>query len=116
MKVIKATDYGFRKVIVVALNDTEDECIHPDGSHVCVDVEGKEIAIPEGKQCWEVCHQCRYNWRTREFIFQGNKLFYMDNEGYQHEKTDEMMLEEIRAALKPVHAPRKLASLEGVAL
>ena len=79
MKVIKATDYGFRKVVQICLNPAEPEYIHRDGTAEHIGIVGHDaithkpiydrISIPARVKSGEVCHKCVTNWRTLEFVF-----------------------------------------------
>ena len=104
MKIIKATDYGFRKVVQVAINDADPEAIHADGTaHVGNPTTGaagtedrarRDAVVAEfdrPAKSWEWCSDCLFNWDVREFVFDGNK-------------TDDEMIAEIqgRLAVRPV--------------
>ena len=70
MKVIKATDYGFRKVVRVLINDQDPQWVHdygtPDFEHT------GDTADPD--QTKTVCLDCRNNWNVFEAQFDGDAL------------------------------------------
>lgn len=82
MLVIKATDYGTRTVVRVALNPDDPEWVHAVGAPLR-DSSGTVILEPDGSERLVVspdvpvgetgatCHNCRYNWVVRELIFDG---------------------------------------------
>lgn len=82
MLVIKATDYGARTVVRVALNPDDPEWVHVVGAPlrdssgaVILESDGSERlvvspTVPSG-ETGTTCHNCRYNWDVRELIFDG---------------------------------------------
>ena len=83
MKIIKATDYGFRRIVRVVTNDTDSEVVHSDGSaHRGDPTTPEEIARVDAyvtefgiqPQSWEWCSNCTYNWKVEEFTFTREEL------------------------------------------
>ena len=67
MKVINATQYGFRTVVVVCHNPDEPEYIHRDDSaHPADNVNGCPSPLAEDEP-----NVCRLNHRIEEFIWDG---------------------------------------------
>ena len=72
MKIIKATDYGFRKVVRVLLNDTDPQWVHEDAA-------GKRTPAPAGHtgntdEGKKACPECRNNWNVFEAQFDRDAL------------------------------------------
>ena len=66
MKITKATNYGFRTVIVVCHNPDDPEYIHGDDTaHPSENVNG----------CTDSSVLCRYNHRLQEFIWDGEEQY-----------------------------------------
>ena len=102
MKIIKAMDYGFRKVIVVCLNPEDPEAVHGDGSpHTGAAPVGTDPSL----RSWEWCHDCRYNWQVREYVWTGDKLYTAQEDGQRRKKTDVELLAEIRRDLQALPQP-----------
>ena len=69
MKCIKATDYGFRTVVVVCHNPNDPEYLHDDESvHPPENVNG----CPDNDAGVYICH---YNHRLEEFIWDGEDQY-----------------------------------------
>ena len=110
MKIIKATDYGYRKVIVVVLNSDEPEAVHGDGTaHTGAPPMGTDLSLKP----WEWCHDCRYNWQLREFLWTGDELYTRRKDGTRRVKTDAELVSEIKTALQPPTPATTLAALVG---
>ena len=92
MKVTKAVNYGSRAVIRVCMNPDEPEWVHIIGSNR-LDATGQPVLTDQGEpvlivsaevppgETGEKCHNCRSNWDTREFVFDGpefEKMTYND--------------------------------------
>ena len=117
MKIIKATDYGFRKVIRVLLNDTDPQWVHEDE-------KGKQTPAPvghtgntdEGK---EACSECLNNWKVFEAQFDRDVLKRLsDPEDPESELVNKMDSEIITEALAMAEAslpqtPRKMVVGQG---
>lgn len=82
MLVTSAIDYGERLVIRVCLNPDAPEWVHIVGSNrldatgqLVLTDQGDPVLIVSGDvppgETGETCHNCRSNWDTREFIFDG---------------------------------------------
>lgn len=141
MQAIKASDYSYRKVVVACLNPNEPKWVHiageqqrdangqpmkdaitgapmiqrpdlppgtryaADSSHSGDTEEAKAMGQP-------ACHNCRYNWQTREFIWEGRRLYkqgpdgklVMGPNGQPVLKTSDDLAAEIKAAVA-VSAP-----------
>ena len=95
MHFIKAIDYGFRKVIQVAINPGDPEAVHADGQpHTeSAPVEGLvadailafKTEFGRAPKSWEWCQDCIYNWKhptvdkngslvDQEFVWTGKDL------------------------------------------
>lgn len=106
MKIIKAKDYGWRKIVVVVENDAA-----PRWVHYTKDAEGLVtgwIPSPDGHtgntdELGTVCGDCRYNWKEREFIFTQKRG--------QDLPTDADIIEEILEKLRPGASPKDLSIL-----
>lgn len=91
MKIVKATDYGFRKIIRVLLNPDDPQFLHRDGSpHPPENTEGcpLERNLVTGQ---EIVGKpgCYLNWKVREFVFDDPKL------------TWEQCMDKVKAELVP---------------
>ena len=72
MRVIKATNYGFRKVICVCLNPDDPEYAHQDGTqHPPSNVNGCPTKT------------CHYNWNVREFIWTVEEMYTTTEVGWK---------------------------------
>ena len=112
MKIIQAKDYGFRKVIRVLLNpeDPEDpESLHSDGQpHAVPAPKG----TPKSLKPWEWCHDYRYNWQVKEYVWTGEEeLYILDESGGTRLKTNDDLIEEIKESLRPQPAPSDIYQL-----
>ena len=115
-KIIRASDYGYRKVITVVLNPDDSRWVHTDKSLHPLDNLSN---CPNSMVCTN-------NWYYREFIWTGEDLFYYSDDGdkkVRTGKTDEMLKAEVVAGLKAdasagsERAPTKvMAGLVGVAV
>lgn len=70
MKVIKATDYGSRKVVRVLINDNDPQWVH-EGEPAPSNHTG-DTQDPDATK--EVCTECRNNWNVFETQFEGDAL------------------------------------------
>ena len=98
-RIIKATDYGYRKVVLVSLNAGEPEWVHTVGEQqrdgdgkLVVDALNNPVIIkstlaptehtgnypPEAGKV--TCYNCHSNWQMREHIFEGKWLKATDEE------------------------------------
>ncbi len=122
MKVIKATDYGFRKVIQICLNPDDPEWVHivgeplrgPDGTPISKADGTPELItdpnVPPGED-GTTCHNCRYNWKVQEFIWTGEQLYTTGRNGQRRPKTNTELLAEIKSQLQP---PASAAEITGL--
>lgn len=122
-RIISATDYGFRKVIKVVMNDAIPEWVHPiDGgaTHTPVTARGPFIfdettgikipgSLNPSLQAGVECHSCVFNHTIREFIFTGEELLVEDLPGsgtFRHKTNDELVAEiEFRLLARPPAIP-----------
>ncbi len=112
-KIISAKDYGPRKVIRVCLNPEDPESVHPDGaSHTGATPAG----TPPGLGPWEWCHDCRYNWVVREFVWNGEELYTTSTAGSRRLKTNAELLDEIKSAIHPTPTPVNILRLANLTL
>jgi hypothetical protein len=112
MKITKATHYPdmLRTVIVVVLNPDDPEVVHADGSaHTEAAPPGKE-----GLNSWTWCHDCRYNWKKREFIWDKEQLKKEDSSGEMIDKTDADLLAEIVEILAVASTPTAPVTLTSI--
>lgn len=69
MKVVKATSYGYRTVVVVCHNPEDPEYLHSDGSvHPVSNIHGCPNDVAGGRLC-------TYNHRVQDFIWDGEAQF-----------------------------------------
>ena len=99
MKIIKATDYGFRKAVRVLLNDADPQWVH-------VDDAGVRTPAPEDHtgntdDVGEVDPLCRNNWNVFEAQFDGEALKKLsdpdDPQSVLEDKTDADIIDEALA-------------------
>ncbi len=82
-RIVSATDYGFRKVIRVVMDDAIPEWVHPSDAgapHTPATARGPgpdrgtrgplDPSLDAGTEC----HSCVFNHDMREFIFTGEEL------------------------------------------
>lgn len=124
MRIIKATGYGYRTVIVVCLNSDAPEWVHVvgrqfrDGAGQPVfNVDGtprliQSPDVPDG-ETGESCHNCRSNWEVREFVFDGEDQYRLDDKGLRVRKVAQDYLVEVTKALSLVGLPMPLSGLVG---
>jgi len=112
MKVIKATEYSdiARTALRVCSNPDDPEWVHivgeqrlgADGVLMTAD-DGSPVLITsaniESDCTEETCHNCRYNWKVREFIFDGNARFYINDSGQTVAKTIAQYVDDIKQVL-----------------
>ena len=114
MKIIKATDYGFRKVVRIVMDETLPRWVHLDGKASPQTHTGD--TEEKGKT---VCQECRSNWDIREYQFDGNamqKLSDPEDPGSELvDKTDEeIMAEALALAESTVTTVREMVVLKRV--
>jgi hypothetical protein len=115
MKVIKADDYGFRKVIVVCYNPNDPEYIHLDSTpHPASAVNGcshSRDAVTGLED--ESVPGCRYNWKVREFVWNGEEAYTTTSTGRRKLKTNTELLDEIKPRLAVLSEAKQIAGLLG---
>lgn len=89
-----------RRVVRVVLNPEAPKWVHADGSAAPVTHTGDTSET--GKT---LCHECRYNWQEREFIW----------DGADAKKPDDEIQQEIKRMLTPRATPQH-GKLEGKSL
>ena len=105
MKIIKATDYGFRKVVQVVMNPDDPQWIHDDGP------------APEGhtgdtSESDAACHDCRINWKIVEVKWDGDEMYNVAEDGTKILKTDDELVAEILAKMSPQSDGQVIAALK----
>ena len=124
MKIIKATNYGFRTVLVVCINPEDPEWVHRVGEPLR-DEFGQDLFDDSGEmltiqatdepcaETGETCHNCRQNWQRVEVIFDGEEQGETDAEGVlqRHSDADFALLAFARA--KASSEPETLSGLVG---
>ena len=110
MKIIKAKDYGFRKVIQVVMDETLPRWVHPNGTASPQTHTGD--TEERGKT---VCRDCRSNWDIREYQWDGDALQKLndpeDPESELIDKTDEdIMAEALGLAMSMVTPARDMVA------
>ncbi len=113
MKIIKATDYGFRKVVRVLLNDQDPQWVHEDAPGIRTPAPaGHTGNTDEGK---EACSECRNNQNVFEAQFDGDAFKKLsdpeDPESALVDKTDEELIAEAlaMAEVSMPQTPREMA-------
>jgi len=103
LKCIKATNYGFRTVIVVCHNPDDPEYLHDDSTaHPSENVSG----CPADESGDNLCH---YNHRLQEFIWDGDEQY---EDGVL--RTTDSFWDEICKLCIPSPAPEVIAELIGL--
>lgn len=103
MKIIKATDYGFRKVVQVVMNPDDPQWVHEDGP------------APAGHtgdttQSDTPCHDCRLNWEVVEVKWDRSEMYKEDGVL----KTDDELAAEVMTMLAASQDKKEtIVSLEG---
>ncbi len=104
-KIIKATDYGYRKVIRVCSNPEEPEYVHQDSTqHPISNVNGYPV---------ETCH---YNWNVREFVWSREEMDTTTSTGKVRRKTNAELMKQIQSELAAVPSPTQIPGLAGLTL
>ena len=103
MKVIKATNYGFRTVVVVSHNPNDPEYVHSDDSlHPLANING--CTSDE-----EQPNVCTFNHRLQEFIWDGDEQY---EDGIL--RTPESLWDEICEKCLPSPNPEVIVGLIGL--
>lgn len=122
-RIVSATDYGFRKVLRVVMNDAVPEWVHPiDAGAAHVPTNARGPFLPDGTpgpldpslQAGTECHACVFNHDVREFIFTGEELQIEDppGSGTFRNKTDAELVVEIQLRLIPAPRPTPIGNLQ----
>jgi len=112
MKIIKATEYQelLRTAIRVCFNPDDPEWVHiigeprRDADGLVMTAEDDSFILItsadiESDCTGETCHNCRYNWKVQEFIFDGNDRFYTDDTGQMVPKAIAQYVDDIKQGL-----------------
>lgn len=118
MKIIKATDYGFRQAIVVCLNPSDPEYVHLDSTpHPADAVNGcshSRDSVTDLED--ESVPGCRYNWNVRELVWNGEEAYTTTSTGRRKLKTNAELLDEIKPHLAATPIPTQIPGLTGLTL
>ena len=107
-KIISASSYGFRTAIKVVMNPDDPEAVHEDGTpHSGQPPTGTDPNL----RSWEWCHDCRYNWQVREFVWTGDELYTRQEDGSRVVKTNDELVAEIESRLQPAPAASEISGL-----
>ena len=105
MRVIKATHYGFRTVVIVCFNPDDPEYTHDDGSaHPADNVHG---CAATGDPEINICHN---NHRIEEFTWDGDDQY--DANGVL--RTADSFWAEIKAATSASPSPAEVSGMVGL--
>lgn len=121
-RIISATDYGFRKVIRVVMNDAIPEWVHPiDGGAPHTPQTARGPFLPDGTPgpldptlaAGTECHACVFNWDVREYTFTREELQIEDppDSGIFRNKTNSELVIEIQLRLLPTPPPVPIGPL-----
>ena len=116
MKIIKATNYGFRTVVKVLLNPDAPEAIHADGSpHTGKPTTAVTAAFfgefDRPPRSWEWCHKCTYNWQITEIQWDGDEQYNITEDGSKTLKTSDQLIAEIQLRLQPPSEAQAITEL-----
>lgn len=113
MRVLRAKDYGNRKIITVALNPDDPEAVHVALNGTKSAHTGTAPAGKEALKTQEWCIDCVYNWQEFEMIWTGNEL-YSSGPG-RSAKTEAQLIAELKAAYAATNTgvSRNIGSLTG---
>jgi len=99
-KIIKDKDYGWRRVITVTTNPSDQEAVHVASNGTKSNHSGaKPAGTPADLATWEWCPSCVYNWNTQEFVWTGDEMKKKNSSGNLVAKTDADYEAEVKAAL-----------------
>ncbi len=121
-RILSATDYGFRKVIGVVMNDAIPEWIHSiDAGAPHTPATARGAFLPDGTpgaldpslRPGIECHACVFNHDVREYTFTREELQIEDppDSGVFRNKTDSELVVEIQFRLLPVPSPVPIGPL-----
>jgi len=106
MKIIKATDYGFRKVARVVMNPDDPQWVHEDGPAPVSHTGDTTVSDTP-------CHDCRMNWNVIEVKWDGDGLYNVAEDGARELKTDDELTTEVLAQAPLVPVRQAIIGLEG---
>ena len=124
MKIIKATDYGFRIVLVVCHNPDDPHWVHRQGD-VVRDAQNLPVLGSAGSvrlidQTIEhiesdgtTCHQCRNNWDITEIVLDGLEGYTSGPDGKLDRIPDEDLAQIAFSRAARPSGPVVVGSLEG---
>ena len=109
-RILSATDYGFRKVFRVLMDDALPEWVHPiDGgaAHTAATARDANGALDPSLRPGTECHSCVFNRDVREYTFTREELQIEapPDSGVFRNKTDAELVVEIQLRLLPVPPP-----------
>ena len=107
-QIISAKDYGYRKVIRVCMDPDAPESVHDDGN---AHTGNPPPGTAPGLKPWEWCHDCRYNWDGREFLWTDAELYITPGGGSRRLKTNQELLDEITFRLLPAATASQISEL-----
>lgn len=121
-RILSATDYGFRKVIRVVMNDAIPEWIHPiDAGAAHSPGNARGPFLPDGSPgpldpslaAGTECHACVFNHDVQEFTFTREELQIEDppDSGVFRNKTDTELVVEIQLRLTAAPPPVPIGAL-----
>lgn len=122
-RITSATDYGFRKVIRVVMDDAIPEWVHPINTgapHTPPTARGPFLpdgtpgALDPSLAAGTECHACVFNHDVREFIFTREELQIEDptGSGVLRNKTDSELVVEIQLRLIDPPRPTPIGPLQ----
>ena len=105
MKIIKATDYGYRQVVQVVMNPDDPQWIHEDGP-----APGGHTG--DTTQSDTPCHDCRMNWNVVEVKWDGDEMYNIAENGTKTLKTDDELAAEVVTRLVPAPSSQDMTGLK----
>lgn len=122
-RIISATDYGFRKVIRVVMDDAIPEWIHPGdggGTHTAAtargprDVDDNPGVLDPTLRAGTECHACVFNQDVREFTFSREEFEIEDppGSGLLRNRSDLELVTEIQLGLTPAPPATPIGPLQ----
>ena len=126
-RIIAATDYGFRKVIRVVMDDTRPEWVHPDDAGLAhspglargrANPDGSRGGLDPTLAPGTECHACVFNHDVREITFTGEELDIEDppRSGTIRPKTDAELVAEVQLRLVDRPQPRLIGELQNMVI
>ncbi len=122
--IASATDYGWRKVIRVVMDDTIPEWVHPEDDNAAhTSLTARGAMLPNGARgpitpnliAGSECHACVFNQDVREFIFTRDELQVEEPRasGQFRMKTESELVTEIQLKLLPLAPAIQMVDIEG---